>query len=103
MRLRSTAHLPGEAKKIDVFGRRVPRFLRAVDCSADIEAMSTLRATAAARVTTGIGVILTLAFAAALAALDLRLFSRVATNVPPGLPGLIVGLDLAAGGFLFIG
>ena len=51
--------------------------------------------------TRAIGMALTVALALALAALDLRLNSRL--EVPPGLPGLSLGLALAASGFLFLG
>jgi hypothetical protein len=51
----------------------------------------------------GTGVALTLFLALALAALDLRLYSEWSREIPPGLPGLIAALALAAGSFLVLG
>ena len=51
----------------------------------------------------GVGIILTLCLSLALAALDIRLFSQWRQDVPPGLPGLILALALAAGSFYFLG
>jgi drug/metabolite transporter (DMT)-like permease len=50
-----------------------------------------------------VGIILTLCLSLALGALDIRLFSQWRPEVPPGLPGLILALALAAGSFLFLG
>lgn len=58
---------------------------------------------AAAYLALGTGLVLTLCLALALAVLDLGLFSQVPQDVPPGLPGLILALAMAAGSFLFLG
>jgi len=57
----------------------------------------------AAYLALGTGLALTLCLALALAALDFRLFSPRPQDFPPGLPGLILALALAAGSFLFLG
>ncbi len=44
----------------------------------------------------GVGVFLTVCLSLALAALDVRLFSKWRQEVPPGLPGLAAALALAA-------
>ncbi len=51
----------------------------------------------------GVGVFLTVCLSLALAALDVRLFSKWRQEVPPGLPGLAAALALAAASFLFLG
>lgn len=63
--------------------------------------MKRVRATASLAL--GTGVVLTLCLSLALAALDIRLFSQWRRDIPPGLPGLILSLALAAGSFLFLG
>lgn len=62
-----------------------------------------IRVRAAANLLLGTGVVLTICLSLALAALDIRLFSPWRRDVPPGLPGLILALALAAGSFLFLG